>query len=92
MKPIFNEKEFKKALELRDKNVIIDFVCQYKWERDYFESQNKLHQKAFDLAIHNLACLYNELLKKGTPTKEEVEAMENLILATARKVIDEEEC
>jgi len=86
-----NEKDLKQALESKDKNVIIDFALQYKWERDFFESQETLYSEAFDLAIHNLTCLYNELLGKNEPTKEEVEAMKNLFLSTAKKVINDKD-
>lgn len=88
---MFNEKELKECMSKKNKEVVIDFVCQYKWERDFFESQNKLHEESFDLAIHNLTCLYNELLGKSEPTKEEVEAMKNLFLSTAKKVINDED-
>ena len=50
----FNEKEFKKALATKDKQVLIDLICQYKWERDYFERKYKSAKKAVDLLLQDI--------------------------------------
>lgn len=50
----FNEEEFKKALAIKDKQVLIDLICQYKWERDYFERKYKSAKKAVDLACETI--------------------------------------
>ena len=85
----FNEKDLKQALESKDKNVVIDFALQYKFEKDFFESQYNLYKEAFILAIHNLACLMKESLNEKRPSKEEVEILDEMFLSTASKVIED---
>lgn len=46
-----SEQDLRQALESKDKNVVIDFALQYKWERDYFERQLKKANKALDVAL-----------------------------------------
>lgn len=46
-----SEKDLRQAFESKDKNVVIDFALQYKWERDFFERQFKKANKALDVAI-----------------------------------------
>ena len=82
---MFDEKEFRKALELRDKNVRIDFVCQYKWERDYFERQYKKSNKALDVVL-TLAINENEECK--TLSKEEKQKIKEHIKALGFELVE----
>lgn len=91
MKPIFDKKEFKKALEKRDKNVLIDIVCQYKWERDYSqEERNKAEDECIKLekALAILASIFVRETTFGKDDKEEMRNKKNYIVAFAKEVAD----
>ena len=86
-----NEKDLRQALESKDKNVVIDFALQYKWERDYFE---KAKTKALDesikleKALDILASMFVRETTFGEDDKEEMRRKKKHILAFAKEVAD----
>lgn len=86
-----NEKELKQALESKDKNVVIDFALQYKWERDQFERMradmidyNRKLEKELDI----LASIFVRETTFGQDDKEEMRNKKKHILALVNEVAD----
>ena len=86
-----NEKILKQALESKDKNVVIDFALQYKWERDYFEKEkNNAEDKCIKLekALDVLASIFVRERTCDSDSKEEMRNQKKLIVAFAKEVAD----
>lgn len=86
-----NEKDLKQALESKDKNVVIDFALQYKWERDYFEREkNKAEDEQIKLekALDILASIFVRETTFGQDDKEEMRNKKKHIVAFAKEVAD----
>ena len=87
---IFDEKEFRQALEKRDKSVLVDFVCQYKWERDYFQREQEKLAKALDILAFNLVCTIAGL-KTPADKRAKKEEYKKLALEVADLMCDMEQ-
>lgn len=86
-----NEKDLKQALESKDKNVVIDFALQYKWERDYFEEEkNNAEDECIKLekALDILASIFVRETTFGEDNKEEMRRKKKYILELVKEVAD----
>ena len=86
-----NEKDLRQALESKDKNVVIDFALQYKWERDQFEKVKiKAVDECFKLeeALDILASIFVRETTFGEDDKEEMRKKKKYILALVKEVAD----
>lgn len=86
-----DEKDLKQALESKDKNVVIDFALQYKWERDYFEEEkNNAEDECIKLekALDILASIFVRETTFVENDKEEMRNQKKLIVALVKEVAD----
>ena len=86
-----NEKDLKQALESKDKNVVIDFALQYKWERDYFEKEKIKAEdecRKLEKALDILASIFVRERTCDSDSKEEMRNQKKLIVAFAKEVAD----
>lgn len=86
-----NEKDLKQALESKDKNVVIDFALQYKWERDYFEKAKTKAEdecRKLEKALEILASIFVRETTFVENDKEEMRNQKKLIVALVKEVAD----
>ena len=86
-----NEKELKQALESKDKNVVIDFALQYKWERDQFEKEkNNAEDECIKLekALDVLASIFVRERICDSDSKEERRKAKVHLVMFAKEVAD----
>ena len=86
-----NEKNLKQALESKDKNVVIDFALQYKWERDYFEKEKTKAEDEYiklEKALDILASIFVRETTFVENDKEEMRKQKKLTVAFAKEVAD----
>lgn len=86
-----SEQDLRQALESKDKNVVIDFALQYKWERDYFEREkHKAEDECIKLekALDILASIFVRETTCWEDDKEEMRRKKKHILVFAKEVAD----
>lgn len=84
-----NEQDLRQALESKDKDVVIDFALQYKWERDYFEREKRKAEDEcikLEKALDILASIFVRETTFGQDDKEEMRNKKKHIVAFAKEV------
>lgn len=86
-----NEKDLKQALESKDKNVVIDFALQYKWERDYLQREKEKAEKEcykVEKALDILASMFVRERSYDSDSKEERRKAKVHLVMFAKEVAD----